>query len=36
MIKIGMKQVGFEANGDPLFYIDDEQYRKQYAEVENA
>ena len=36
MMKIGMKQVGFEANGDPLFYIDDEQFRKQYAEVENA
>jgi hypothetical protein len=27
MAKIGMKQNGFEANGDPLFYIDDELYR---------
>ena len=27
MMKIGMKQVGFEANGDPLFFIDDKIYR---------
>ena len=28
MEKIGMKQIGFEANGDPLFYIDAESYRQ--------
>ena len=27
MEKIGMKQNGFEENGDPLFYIDAELYR---------
>lgn len=28
MMKIGMNQIGFEANGDPLFFIDEELYRK--------
>ena len=27
MSKIGMKQNGFEENGDPLFYIDNKQFR---------
>ena len=27
MVKIGMKQNGFEANRDPLFYMDEELYR---------
>lgn len=28
MMKIGMSKNGFESNGDPLFIIDDELYRK--------
>ena len=34
--KIGMEQNGFEANGDPLFYIDDELYRKKIRGSKNA
>jgi len=28
MVKIGMRENGFEENGDPLFFIDDELYRR--------
>ena len=31
MMKIGMNKNGTEANGDPLFYIDDELYRENSA-----
>ena len=32
MEKIGMKQSGFEDNGDPLFFIDADLYRKRNKE----
>jgi len=28
MTKVGMRENGYEENGDPLFFIDDELYRK--------
>jgi RimJ/RimL family protein N-acetyltransferase len=31
MVKVGMCENGFEENGDPIFYIDEEIYRKNSA-----
>jgi len=36
MEKIGMSKDGFEENGDPLFFVDECLYRKQYVECSNA
>ena len=33
MVKIGMKKNGFEENGDPLFFIDNELYRRNQLTV---